>query len=1137
MKRITCSIVIITAMCQCIAAQETTEKQNARKSFFPGQVWLDTDGKSIQAHGGGVIIRGDTYYWYGEDRTPGGKTGVSCYSSTDLYNWKHEGVALPHDALPSDIREASFIERPKVIYNPKTGKYVMWMHLEQRGYHYAQAGIAVSDTPAGPFVFVNHMRPIKDDFGYDENDRDRQKEFGGTYRDMNLFVDDDGTGYAFYASEGNATMYVVRLNKEFTGPETPTIQNKTWARILVKQMREAPAPFKFKDKYYVVTSGCTGWRPNPADYAVADNILGPWEQKGNPCVGPEADLTFHTQSTCVFPVIGKPGCYIFMADRWSPRQLHDSRYIWLPLMLKPDGTFTLQWQDEWDLSVFGAANTPSAQPSSRKKIDFDFDWRFSKGDFPTALIPEFDDSDWRKVNLPHDWSVEEPFGPEYGSGNGYAAGGVGWYRKHFTLDENLKNKLVSIEFDGVYNNSEVWINGHFVGRRPYGYISFQYDLSQHLNFGSDENIIAVRVDHSKFADSRWYTGSGIYRHVRLRITDKLHIGHWGTYVTTPIIDKDTAVIKIETTVKNAYNQPKDFSLDATIITAEGRQHDVPTTSATLDALSEKTVTQEIKIDNIELWSLETPVLYTLKSHLKSDAIVIDETTTPFGIRTLRFDPDKGFFLNGKPIKIKGVCLHHDAGCLGAAVPEKVLERQLKLVKELGANAIRTSHNPPAPELLDLCDRLGLLVKDEAFDEFTPPKNKWVSGWNSGVPSRFGYGEVFEKWSVVDIEDMVLRDRNHPSIIMWSIGNEIDYPNDPFSHPVLGDDYRPTHPPAENLVKHAKPLIEAVKRLDTTRPVTAGLASIDISNAVGLAQILDVVGYNYQENKYEADHKTYPDRFIFGSETGDQYEAWTVVRDNDYVAGQFLWTGIDYLGEARRWPNRANGSGLLDLCGFKKPLAWFRQSLWSEEPMVYICVAGRAGRRLRGLRGDESWNWPENATVTVMCLTNCPEVSLSLNGRPLETKKLIDANQGVLTWEVPYEPGTLTAAGLKNGNEICKYILRTAGTASRIVLSPDVTQITADGKDICHLEFQIADGKGTRVPDADNELTFEVNGPAEIIGIENGNLNSIEDPKDNIHKAYRGRGLAILQSAITPGRITVTATSPGLEPAAVTINSQ
>jgi len=352
MRPIICLTVFAAASCQLLGAQEPVREEAKPNRFVPGEVWLDTSGKPIQAHSAGILVRGNTYYWYGEDRTLRNRTDVSCYSSTDLYRWKHEGVVFPHDALPADIRDTSFFERPKVIFNARTGKYVMWMHLEQRGYHFARAGIAVSDQPAGPFTFLHHLRPVQYDFGCKDNDPDRQKEFGGTYRDMNLFADDDGKAYAFYASEGNWTMYVVRLNDEYTGPETPMAQDKTWARILVRKMREAPAPFKFQNRYYLITSGCTGWNPNAADYAVADNILGPWQSKGNPCTGPEAELTFRSQSTCVLPVAGKPGCFIFMADRWMPQRLSDSRYIWLPFTIGSEATFTIPWLDDWDLSYF-----------------------------------------------------------------------------------------------------------------------------------------------------------------------------------------------------------------------------------------------------------------------------------------------------------------------------------------------------------------------------------------------------------------------------------------------------------------------------------------------------------------------------------------------------------------------------------------------------------------------------------------------------------------------------------------------------------------------------------------------------------------------------------------------------------------
>ena len=782
---------------------------------------------------------------------------------------------------------------------------------------------------------------------------------------------------------------------------------------------------------------------------------------------------------------------------------------------------------------------PSAQ-SARLCVDMDSDWRFSKGDFANAMMTGFDDTAWRQVNVPHDWSIEGPFGSDYGSGNGYAPGGIGWYRKHFQLDPGLRDKQAAIEFDGVYDHAEVWFNGHFVGGRPYGYSSFECLLTPLLKSGTNDNVLAVRVDHSRFADSRWYTGSGIYRHVRLCLTDKLHIGHWGVCVTTPKITKSSAVVRVETTVENNSNPARPFLLETELVAADGRVVGSTTTHGAVANGTNRVFVQQIKVASPQLWSLASPVLYTVRSRLSVNAAVVDETVTPFGIRTLRFDPDKGFFLNGTSTKLKGVCIHHEAGCLGAAVPEKVLERRLRLLKELGANAIRTSHNPPAPELLDLCDRLGLLVMDEAFDEYTPAKNKWLEGWNRGQSSRFGYAEVFKQWSVRDIQDMVCRDRNHPCIILWSIGNEIDYANDPFSHPVLGAEYRPENPPAKEIVSCARPLVKAVKELDTTRPITAARANVAMSDAVGFGELLDVDGYNYQEWRYPADHAKFPKRILYGSENGHTYTNWLAVRDNEYVAGQFLWTGIDYLGEAGQWPNRASASGLLDLCGFKKPIAWFRQSLWSSRPMVYLCASASGGggdRRGRGAWMQEHWNWQSNETVTVRCYTTFPEVTLTLNDRPIGIKRLADAVNGVLTWEVPFEPGVLKVVGRGNSNAGCEFTLKTAGPARRIELLPDVTELRADGRDICHLEFRIVDEQGVRVPDATPEVTFTVNGPANILGIENGDLDSPETGKDGMRSAYHGRGLAILQSRTGAGQITVQAASLGLTSASVVLNSR
>jgi beta-galactosidase len=774
----------------------------------------------------------------------------------------------------------------------------------------------------------------------------------------------------------------------------------------------------------------------------------------------------------------------------------------------------------------------------RTTQDFDAGWLFHKGDSASAMMPAFDDTGWQPVMVPHDWSSDGPFSADYASGTGYAPGGIGWYRKHFQLGTNQASQSVAIEFDGVYDHAEVWINGQFVGGRPYGYSSFQCDVTRFVSFGSGDNVVAVRVDHSRFADSRYYTGSGIYRNVRLVIADKFHVAPWGVGITTPEVSTARATVRVTTTVTNASDAPREATVQTMLLTPDDKFAAIKLTAVKFsDTARSDEVTQQFILPQPQLWNLGDPKLYRVVSRIISEGKVLDEVTNTFGIRSAVFDANNGFSLNGKSMKLKGVCLHHDAGPLGAAVPDQVLERRLRVLKEIGVNAIRTSHNPPDPALLDLCDRLGFLVVDEALDEFTPSKNKWMTGWNSALPSHFGYGEIFAQWAVADVQDMVRRDRNHPSIMLWSIGNEIDYANDPFSHPVLGDKYRPENPAAQNMVTCAQPLIAAVKSLDRTRPVTMALATVAMSDAVGLPQRLDAAGYNYQESRYADDHRKFPQRIIYGSENSHRYDAWLAVQTNDFIAGQFLWTGADYLGEAGVWPNRANGAGLLDLCSFKKPLAWFRQSLWSDQPMVYLCASTRDGGR-HGFGGAESWNWPSNSSVTVHCFANCPEVTLTLNGKVIGTKKLSEAERGVLNWQVPYETGTLKAIGRdENGRELCNYALQTAGEPARIELLPDTTSLRANCKDVGHVEFRIVDAQGVRVPDAGPEVTFELTGPARILGIGNGDLNSTEDCKTSTHHAFQGRGLAILQMTDAPGVITVKATATGLHPASITLQSQ
>ena len=774
--------------------------------------------------------------------------------------------------------------------------------------------------------------------------------------------------------------------------------------------------------------------------------------------------------------------------------------------------------------------------ASRITDDFEFNWKFARGDLPEASERKFDDTRWRTVQIPHDWSIEGPYSQDNASCTGYLPGGVGWYRKTFRLDPSQKDKLIAVEFDGIYNNSEVWINGHYLGKRPFGYIGFQYDLTPYIRFNGS-NVLSVRVDHSYVADSRWYTGSGIYRHVRLVIDDSVHITHWGVLVTTPIIESDGARINIQTRIENESQRTAAIKLVSEVHDPRGLLVKSIQTEQSLSVSSEEIMGQTIEIPDPVLWDIDNPALYTLKSILLVNDMIVDEVDTPFGIRSFYFDPDKGFFLNGRNLKLKGMCLHHDAGCLGAAVPEKTWHRRLMAMREIGCNAIRCSHNPPAPEFLDLCDQLGFLVIDEAFDEFTPPKKKWIKGRNEGRPDFYGYGEVFKEWSRRDIQDMVRRDRNHPSIILWSVGNEIDFPNDPFSHPVLGENYQPNQPPAENLTGYGRPLVEAVKELDTTRPVTVALAQAPMSNAVGFADLFDVVGYNYQEQYYETHHAQYPDRCLYGSENGRSLEAWLAVLRHDYIAGQFIWIGIDYIGEAGIWPMKSWTGGQFDLCLNKKPVGWFRQSLWAEKPMIYLaCRPDREpGRRWdRNQPLDSHWNWPGESTIEVTCYTNCDEAELFLNDQSLGIQQMELAPRRQLRWHIPFAPGTLKAVGRCKGRKTAEYILQTAGAPEKIRLIPDCVYLQADGRDVCHLKFEIVDENGNRLPEAENRVTFSIEGPAEIIGIGNANPASHQPMQADSLNVWQGRGLAVIRSQGIAGPVSITASSPGLKSKTMTL---
>jgi beta-galactosidase len=565
------------------------------------------------------------------------------------------------------------------------------------------------------------------------------------------------------------------------------------------------------------------------------------------------------------------------------------------------------------LAVAGCTTAGSGEQQARvsgdrpqREMVFDGGWQFHLGDVPGAEAAGFDSAGWRTLDLPHDWGIEGPFDAKWASGQAYLPGGIGWYRKAFDVEDVLAGERVVLRFDGVYEKSQVWVNGQEAGGRPFGYSTFWLDITPYLR--AKGNVVAVRVDHSEFADSRWYTGSGIFRHVFLMKEPALHVEEnggvfvWtegGKYRTTVRVRNDSGA-DAEMVVVNSVRDSAGWEVARTEQASSVKRGTMRELTADGDARSPVR------------WSVEHPVMYALRTEVKVGGRVVDAVTTPFGFRDVKFTPDKGLFVNGESVKMKGVCLHEDAGVLGAAVPVEVWERRLRILKELGCNAIRTSHNPPAPEFLDLCDRLGFLVMDEAFDEWDRGKKKWVDGWNGKKFSTDGYHEFFEAWADRDLRDMVRRDRNHPSIIMWSIGNEIDYPNDP---------YAPNDP---HLLGVAQRLVQDVRVVDTTRPVTAACAAIRTNL---FFPALDIVGYNYQEQLYAEDHAKDPSRIMYGSENKTDGGAWAAVRDNEFISGQFLWTGIDYLGEARAFPNHTSASGLLNEAGFLTRRGQARAGMW------------------------------------------------------------------------------------------------------------------------------------------------------------------------------------------------------------------
>lgn len=777
--------------------------------------------------------------------------------------------------------------------------------------------------------------------------------------------------------------------------------------------------------------------------------------------------------------------------------------------------------------VWGAA---SAQLSTGRAERFNDGWRFTlTADTVAPAATAFDDSQWRAVDLPHDWSIESLPSPSLNACTGFFPGGMGWYRKHFTVTDS--SAVHYLCFEGVYNRSEVYVNGRRVGNRPNGYITFFYDITPYLAEG--DNVVAVRVDHTREADSRWYTGSGIYRDVWMVHAPATHFAPWSVCWRAASIKSGSALVDVDFATESATGAP--VKVQATLTAPDGR---VVARGKASTRGGEKG-SLRLKVARPLLWDIDTPNLYRLSVELTDGRNVIDSTSCRVGLRTLAFDPDKGFDLNGRNIKVKGVCLHHDAGVLGAVVPPQVWRRRLNNLKETGVNAIRMSHNPQAPVVYDLCDELGLLVMDEASDEWEFPKRKWVTGWNVGTPKFEGSYDFFNEWIETDVADMVRRDRNHPCIAFWSIGNEVDYPNDPYSHPILDHaaginqpnfgGYDPEAPSAMRIGEIAKRLAAIVRGIDNSRPVTGALAGVVMSNQTAYPEAVDIVGYNYTEDRYDIDHKTYPARVIYGSENGHGYDAWTAVRDNDHIFGQFLWTGTDYLGESGVWPSRGLGTGLLDFGSFMKPRGKFRASLWRDDPVAWLGTLPIRGDSDPGMSIDapDIWNYEPGTRVRVYCYTNCPTARLMLDGKEIGAPATPDSRHGMIAWDVPFAPGRLTVEACDSeGNTAATDTIATTGR-------PHALRVTAqrDG-DLAHVLVEVVDENGLRVPLADNMVTCHCEG-ARLLGLEGTGNTDMSHPRATERRASSGRVLAYVSLADgTPARLRFT--SPLLDSAEISL---
>ena len=789
------------------------------------------------------------------------------------------------------------------------------------------------------------------------------------------------------------------------------------------------------------------------------------------------------------------------------------------------------------LFLWGMTVQADAHDGARKQL-FDFDWKFMLGDPSEASSAGFDDSDWRTLDLPHDWSVEGTISPDAPMGNdgGYFPAGIAWYRKTFEVPVTSQDCKMGIYFEGVYMNSEVFINGHSLGVRPYGYSSFFYDMTPYLHFGG-KNVIAVRVDNSAHKNCRWYSGSGIYRHVWLTQTDKVHIAHWGTFITTPKVNDTQATVQVKTQIENETQTSRRVTLTTRLSYADA-DRGTETTEVEIPAGSSKEVTQHIRVDAPALWSPETPNLYVANQTVTEGEKTLDEVTQTFGIRSIAYSAEKGFQLNGKPIKLYGGCLHHDNGPLGAVAYDHAEERKAELMKAAGFNAARTSHNPPSEAFLEACDRIGLLVIDEAFDGWRDAKNK------------HDYSVYFDEWWEQDVTTMVLRDRNHPSIVCWSIGNEV------------------MERKKIEVVTTAQKLRDAIRQHDITRPVTSALASWDNDWEIydPLAAVHDIIGYNYLLHHAPADHQRVPSRMIIQTESypRDAFKNWAMVNDNSYILGDFVWTAIDYLGESgigryyyegesegehyqrNHYPFHGAYCGDIDLTGWRKPVSYYRELLFNPKGKLHLAVKEPDGYygKIKETQWSvwptwDSWSWQghEGKPIEVEIYSRYPKVRLYLNEQLIGEQSTGREQEFKAVFSVPYSPGTLKAVGVENGQEVEAQELATAGEPAQIRLTADRTVITADGQDLSFVTVEILDKEGRVNPNAENRLTFEVNGAGVIAAVGNANLKDTDCYVGNICNTWKGRAIVVLKSTKKNGTIKLKATSNGLRSATVSVKTR